>query len=123
MDWALGNYSQSFVLADRIQYAHDIQALLYEDVPQATISYPQKVFPHDPNMVASSWTPLLWATSYEDITNWEIPGQTEFWYATPADFVDFHPMQTGSVFDVQLWLRIIMHMDLMQLLHFQVQMG
>ena len=101
MDWALGNYSQAFVLADRIQYAHDIQALLYEDVPQATISYPQEVFPHDPNMVASSWTPLLWATSYEDIANWEIPGQTEFWYATPADFVDFHPMQTGSVFDAQ----------------------
>ena len=59
MDWANGNYSQSFVLADRVQYAHDIQALLYEDVPQATVRYPQEVFPHNPNLTSSSWNPLL----------------------------------------------------------------
>ncbi|MCG3252444.1 MAG: hypothetical protein KAX09_01235, partial [Candidatus Heimdallarchaeota archaeon] len=66
MDWAIGNYSQSFVLADRIQYAHDIQALLYEDVPQATITYPLDVFPHTTALDPDSWTPLLWDTSYQD---------------------------------------------------------
>ncbi|MHA1532114.1 MAG: ABC transporter substrate-binding protein, partial [Candidatus Heimdallarchaeota archaeon] len=96
MDWALGNYSQSFVLADRIQYAHDIQTLLYEDVPQATISCPQDVFPHAPNLVAESWNPLFWDTSYQDNT-----GDTEFHYGCPADFEDFHPMKTESVYDAQ----------------------
>ncbi|MCE7744771.1 MAG: hypothetical protein GPJ52_06515 [Candidatus Heimdallarchaeota archaeon] len=101
MDWAIGNYSQSFVLADRIQRAHDIQALLYEDVPAATITYPQNLFPMDPNFDQDSWDALLWDASYQDMTNWSIPGQTEFHYAAPADFQDFHPMKTVSVSDVQ----------------------
>ncbi len=100
MDWALRNYTQSFVLADRIQYAHDIQALLYEDVPQATVRYPQDVFPHDPNLVAESWNPLLWDTSYQDMANWDT-GDTEFHYGCPADFENFHPMMTESVYDLQ----------------------
>jgi len=103
MDWALRNYSQSFVLADRIAYAHDIQALLYEDVPQATVRYPQDVFPHDPLLVADSWDPLLWFTSCQDIADWEIPGQTEFHYGTPADFLDFHPFFFKNIYDGQ-WI-------------------
>ena len=100
MDWALGNYSQSFVLADRIQYAHDIQALLYEDVPAATIVYPTDMFPHTSALVASSWTPLLWATNYQDMAYWDI-GDTVFHYGAPADFEDFHTMKTESVYDSQ----------------------
>ncbi len=103
MDWAIGNYSQSFVLADRIQYAHDIQALLYEDVPQATIRYPQEVFPHNPNLTSSSWSPLLWYTNYQDMANWDIPGQTEFHYAVPYAFEVFHTMKTESPYDA-MWL-------------------
>ncbi len=100
MDWAIGNYSQSFVLADRIQYAHDIQALLYEDVPQATITYPLDVFPHSTALDPDSWTPLLWDTSYQDMAYYDI-GDTVFKYGCPADFEDFHTMKTESVYDAQ----------------------
>ncbi len=102
MDWAIGNYSQSFVLADRVQYAHDIQALLYEDVPAATIVYPTDVFPHTTALAPTSWTPLLWATNYQDMAYWDI-GDTAFHYGCPADFEDFHPFKTESVYDGQ-WL-------------------
>jgi len=100
MDWAIGNYSQAFVLADRIQYAEDIQALLYEDVPQATITYPTDIFPHTTALVASSWSPLLWDSSYQDMAYWDI-GDTEFHYGCPADFEDFHTFKTESVYDAQ----------------------
>jgi len=100
MDWAIGNYSQSFVLADRIQYVHDIQVLLYEDVPQATIVYPQDVFPHTTSLVSASWSPLLWDTSYQDMAYWDT-GDTEFHYGCPADFEDFHVMKTESIYDAQ----------------------
>jgi ABC-type transport system substrate-binding protein len=100
MDWAIGNYSQSFVLADRIQYAEDIQALLYEDVPQATITYPLDVFPHTTALDPDSWTPLLWDTSYQDMAYYDI-GDTEFHYGCPADFEDFHTFKTESVYDAQ----------------------
>jgi hypothetical protein len=35
--------------------------------------------------------------------NWSITGQTEFHYATPADFEDFHIYKYESVYDAQ-WL-------------------
>ncbi len=101
MDWALGNYSESFVLADKIQHTHKIQALLYEDVPAATIFYPEDVFAFDPNFDQESWDAILWDASYQDLTTWRIPGQTEFHYACPADFEDFHVMKTQSVYDTQ----------------------
>ena len=91
MDWALANYSQSFVLADRIQYAHDIQVLLYEDVPTATIFYPMHLYLMNSNFDQKSWNGFLWDNSYQDMTNWSIPGQTEFHYASFEDFKDFHP--------------------------------
>jgi len=40
MDDAIGNYTASFITADRIEYAKDIQAQLYEDLQQITIIYP-----------------------------------------------------------------------------------
>jgi len=101
MDWAMGNYSQSFVLADRIQYAHDIQALLYEDIPAATIIYRADVFLMDPNFDQNSWDGILWNSAYQDMTNWSIPGQTEFHYGCPADFEDFHTFKTESIYDAQ----------------------
>ncbi len=105
MDWALGNYSQAFVLADRVQYAEDIQALLYEDVPAATIVYPTDMFPHTAALDPDSWTPLLWDSSYQDMAYYDI-GDTEFHYGCPADFEDFHIYKYESVYDAQ-WLEQI----------------
>jgi ABC-type transport system substrate-binding protein len=100
MDSILGNYSQSFVLADRINYAQDMQALLYEDVPQATVKYPQVVFPHDSDLVNISWNPLLWYEESQDMAYWQIPGQTEFRYAIPASVDVFHPFHIDSEYDL-----------------------
>ncbi|MFW9924532.1 MAG: ABC transporter substrate-binding protein [Candidatus Thorarchaeota archaeon] len=104
MDWAIGNYTQSFVLADRIEYAKDIQAILYEDVPEMTIVYSQSVYPFVEGF--TGWDGLLWASAYQPMENWEIPGQTDFHYATPADFEDFLPLLYESVYD-GYWLRQI----------------
>lgn len=104
MDWAIGNYTASFVTADRIEYAEDIQALLYEDLPQITIIYPQSLYPMTEGF--SGWDGLLWASSYQPMENWAVGSATEFHYGCPADFVDFHIYQYDSVYDAQ-WLRQI----------------
>ena len=101
MDTAINNYLTYSPLTERNSWAKKIQEYLYEDVPTATIMYPIDIFPHNPNLDASSWSPLLWDTSYQDMANWSIPGQTEFHYACPADFEDFHTMKTESVYDAQ----------------------
>jgi ABC-type transport system substrate-binding protein len=101
MDWAIYNYTSSFVLNDRIAWAEEIQALLYEDNPSACIIYPYSNYIHDTNF--EGWDGLLWASSYQPMENWSIAGQTEFHYATPADFEDFHIYKYESVYDAQ-WL-------------------
>jgi ABC-type transport system substrate-binding protein len=101
MDWAIFNYTSSFVLNDRIAWAEEIQALLYEDLPEACIIYPLSNYIHDVNF--EGWDGLLWASSYQPMENWSITGQTEFHYATPADFEDFHIYKYESVYDAQ-WL-------------------
>jgi len=106
MDWAIYNYSNSYQVEERIYWAHKIQEYLYEDIPSATILYPVDLYPMDPNFNQSTWDALLWATSYQSMENWSIPGQTEFYYATPADFEDFHPYFYESIYDAQ-WLKQI----------------
>jgi len=101
MDWAISNYTSSFVLEDRIEYCEEIQALLYEDLPQTTIIYPVSLYPHATDF--EGWDGLLWASSYQNMENWSVGAQAEFHYATPADFVDFHPYTYESVYDAQ-WL-------------------
>ncbi|MHA1156933.1 MAG: ABC transporter substrate-binding protein [Candidatus Heimdallarchaeota archaeon] len=101
MDNAVGNYSQAFVFADRMEYAKEIQALLLEDQPSIAIVYETSLFPHTEEL--TGWDPLLWASEYQPMETWEIAGETEFHYATPADFEDFHPWLYESVYDAE-WL-------------------
>jgi len=102
MDWAIGNYTQAFVLSDRLEYAKDIQAMLYEDQPSIPIIYSTSLFPHDEDL--TGWDPLLWASNYQPMEEWDITGQSEFHYACPADYEDFHPVLQESTYDAQ-WLR------------------
>jgi len=104
MDWAISNYTSSFVLQDRIDWCQEIQALLYEDLPQTTIIYPLSLYPHATDF--EGWDGLLWASSYQNMENWSVGTQTEFHYACPADFVDFHPYTYESVYDAQ-WIEQI----------------
>jgi len=104
MDAAIGNYTSSFVLADRIEWAEEIQALLYEDLPEICLIYPLSVYPHVEDV--DNFSGLLWASVYYPFHDMTIAGETEFHYATPADFEDFHIMTYESVYDAQ-WLRQI----------------
>lgn len=104
MDFAIYNYTQSFDINDRIFWAHEIQDLLYDEIPAATIEYDLNHYIYDPDL--TNWSPMLWATSYQPMENWTISGQTTFTYATPADLVDFHPYHYESVYDAE-WLRQI----------------
>ncbi|RLI67583.1 MAG: hypothetical protein DRP02_02590 [Candidatus Gerdarchaeota archaeon] len=88
MDWAISNYSSSFVFDDRIYWAKQIQAILYDDLPRATIFYPADIYPHDPNLVG--WDPLLWELDFQSMENWSISHQTKFHYATRYQFKHFH---------------------------------
>ena len=101
MDNAVGNYSQAFVFADRMEYAKEIQELLLEDQPSIALVYETSLFPHVETL--EGWDPLLWASEYQPMENWNIPGETEFHYASPADFEDFHPWLYESVYDAE-WL-------------------
>jgi len=104
MDDAIGNYTASFITADRIEYAEDIQALLYEDLPQITIIYPRSLYPMTEDF--AGWDSLLWASTYQPMENWSVGTETDFHYGVPADFVDFHIYQYESVYDAY-WLRQI----------------
>ncbi len=104
MDNAIGNYTSSFVLADRIEWLEEIQAILYEDNPSIPIIYPLEVYPHNENV--TNFSGLLWSEEYHPFYKMFIPGETEFHYATPAHFEDFHPYIFESVYDAQ-WLRQI----------------
>ncbi len=103
-DWAVSNYTQSFVWADRIQYGEEIQELLYEDQPSICIIYKIGLYAHNPGL--AGWDPLLWASAYQPMENWTLTGETELHFAVPADFVDFHPYLTESTYDTQ-WMNQI----------------
>jgi ABC-type transport system substrate-binding protein len=103
-DWAVGNYTQSFVYADRIQYAEEIQYWLYEDQPSIAIIYDTSLFAHKPGL--TGWDPLLWASSQQPMEDWAISGETELHFAVPADFEDFHVWTQESTYDAQ-WIHQI----------------
>ncbi|HUT82627.1 MAG TPA: ABC transporter substrate-binding protein [Candidatus Bathyarchaeia archaeon] len=104
MDWAINNYTTSFVIDDRIYWCKQIQAILYEDLPQTTIIYPLSLYPHATDF--EGWDGLLWALDYQNMENWSIGTQTEFHYAAPVDFIDFNPYTYESTYDAQ-WLEQI----------------
>ncbi|MCG3252366.1 MAG: hypothetical protein KAX09_00840 [Candidatus Heimdallarchaeota archaeon] len=103
-DWAVSNYTQSFVNADRVYYAELIQEILYEDQPSIAIIYKISLYAHAPGMVG--WDPLLWASSQQPMEDWELPGESELHFAVPADFEDFHTWLSESTYDAQ-WLHQI----------------
>ncbi|MGC9780862.1 MAG: hypothetical protein HZR80_16585 [Candidatus Heimdallarchaeota archaeon] len=105
-DQALANYLQANDLITRKNYVEEMQEILYSDLPQMTIFYNQYYYPHDLNFDTSSWDEILWRTDYRSMENWSIPGQTEFHYAKPVYFFDFHIYTCNNDLDKQ-WLNQI----------------
>lgn len=89
-DLAFDNYMQSYDPVARKSYAEEMQEILYNDLPQITIFYDQLCYPHDLNFDTNSWDEILWGNDDQSMENWSIPAQTEFHYAMPYGFSDFH---------------------------------
>ena len=104
MDNALGNYTSSFILADRIEYCKEIQAILYEDNPSIPIVYPLSVYPHVDTLV--NFNGLLWGAEQYPFHGISNITDGEFHYASPTNFDVFHPFFDNSIYDRQ-WLRQI----------------
>ncbi|HUU78570.1 MAG TPA: ABC transporter substrate-binding protein [candidate division Zixibacteria bacterium] len=104
MDQAINNFTQAFTLDDKIACALSIQDILYEELPSISIIYPQSVYCFDENLIG--WNGVLWQSASQPMNNWSILGQTEFHYAVPADFEDFHIQTYISNFDAS-WLHQI----------------
>ncbi len=100
-DFAYNNYMTSLTAEDRIFWGNKMQQILYKDQPACTIFYPTGLFAHDPDF--TGWAGILWNTVYQFMENWTIPGQTDFHYASPAVFEDFHALHSESVYDAR-WL-------------------
>ncbi len=105
MDWALGNYSQSFNQTDRLVYANEIQQLLYDDLPAITIINSQKLIVFNEDLEGSF--DLLYHENFETIENWEIPGETELHIAVPERFDIFHILKDRKSNSDALWLKQI----------------
>ncbi len=91
MDEAIYQMTNSFDIESRIYWSKKIQEYLYEDIPSATLMYRVSIFAMDANFDQDSWDGILWNSDHQDMTEWEIPGQTEFHYATFAGFENFNP--------------------------------
>ena len=91
MDEAIYQMTNSFDIESRIYWSKKIQEYLYEDIPSATLYYPLVLFPMDTNFDQDSWDGVLWNSARQDMSGWDIPGQTEFRYAIRFGFEDFNP--------------------------------
>lgn len=103
-DNLLSNYTQTFNDAERNEYASQMQEILYDELPSITLVYDRALYPISDDV--SGYNLLLWAANYQPMEEWEVAGDTELHYATPADYVHFHPLLYQSVYDAE-WLRQI----------------
>jgi ABC-type transport system substrate-binding protein len=104
MDQAIGNYYETYNFTERITYAHEIQEMLYNDIPSSCIFYPQSAYPMADDL--SGMDGLLWAYNYQPMELWSQESDKTLYYACPADFEEFHPHFWHSIYDAQ-WLRQI----------------
>ncbi|MHA1308669.1 MAG: ABC transporter substrate-binding protein [Candidatus Heimdallarchaeota archaeon] len=106
MDYLISNYTQTYSYENRNAYAKEIQALLHEEQPSITVIYPGELYTMDMNFNLSYFDGEIWDSSHQSLENWIIPGQTEFHYASPADFEGFHIYTAVSYYDWR-WLNQI----------------
>ncbi|MHA1126059.1 MAG: ABC transporter substrate-binding protein [Candidatus Heimdallarchaeota archaeon] len=104
MDWAIYNFTNAFIEEDKVYWGNKIQEQFYQDMPAIPLISRDVTFVFDENL--TGWDGTLWENTQESVAPWFIPGQTNFTYAVPADFEDFHIYYTESVYD-DIWLNQI----------------
>ena len=91
--------------ATREGYAHDLQAMLYEDLPAICLVYPRSLFGF--STAVSGIDGLLIASSNHRIENWETTeGDGIIKYAVPADLKEPNTYVAESFYDVQ-WMQTV----------------
>jgi ABC-type transport system substrate-binding protein len=104
MNYAIDNYLETETFEDRLFWANKIQTYLYNHLPTIGIAHALTITSYDVGL--SGWNPTLWVYESQSMENWSIPGHTEFHYAVPGDFINFHPLFYENSID-QHWLRQI----------------
>jgi len=97
------NYSHAWLNNDRLHWAQELQAILYEDLPTITLFYPKDLYPH--HVALEGWNSPFWMMTKESMENWSIPGKSTFSYALPAEFEYFFVLDSDHYDGV--WLQQI----------------
>jgi ABC-type transport system substrate-binding protein len=101
-DSTLANYEQEFNPVLRTQYAHQLQAILYEDLPSISVIYFSDLYGFKSGLTGIN--PLLLSTSNQRIENWDDPIDHILKYAVPADLVEQNIFVQESYFE-GIWMQ------------------
>jgi len=103
-DQVLSDLTNEIDIGNRINLAHEMQSILYNDLPSIPIVYSKDVYVIDSNLQNYDFT--NWGLEQSNMEQWLIPSVTELHYGIPAYFEDFFIGNTDNVFD-RMWLRQI----------------
>ena len=101
-DSILDDYKQEYNPVLRTQYAHQLQAILYEDLPAISIVYPDNLYGFKTGLTGIN--PLLISESNHRIENWDDPADHIIKYAVPADIAEPNIFVQESYYD-SLWMQ------------------
>jgi ABC-type transport system substrate-binding protein len=101
-DSILAYYEQEYNPVLRTQYAHQLQAILYEDLPSISTIYFSDLYGFKSGLTGIN--PLLLSTSNQRIENWDDPIDHILKYAVPADLVEQNIFVQESYFD-GIWMQ------------------
>ncbi len=101
-DSTLAKYNQEYNPVLRTQYAHQLQAILYEDLPSISVIYFSDLYGFNAELTGIN--PLLLSTSSQRIENWDDPIDHILKYAVNADLVEQNIFVQESYFD-GIWMQ------------------
>jgi ABC-type transport system substrate-binding protein len=104
MDLAIANYNNQTIVADRLQWANEIQSILYEDLPSLAVVNQHSLYVHDSQL--TGWNPWLWEHVYQNMANWSIPIENTLSYAQAEPTSNFHIYIYDHTWEAQ-WLHQI----------------
>ncbi|MHA1345466.1 MAG: ABC transporter substrate-binding protein [Candidatus Heimdallarchaeaceae archaeon] len=85
-------------------YAHELQAILYEDLPAICLVYPRSLFGFKEGLVGIDG--LLIASSNHRAENWDDPDDHVINYGIPADLKEPNIFVVSSFYDMQ-WMQCV----------------
>ncbi|NHJ87915.1 MAG: hypothetical protein FK734_20800 [Asgard group archaeon] len=101
MDWVLNNYTLTQNYDDYLFWSNKAQEILYEDNPAIALIDHQELTAMDNEL--TGFNGILWINEYQTMENWVIPEETEFHYAIPSTFDNFHIYKYDEDYDCR-WL-------------------